>query len=219
MLFAADEHPEAEVVGVDLSPIQPDFVPVNLSFFIDDLEDSWTFDKKFDFIYARMLTGSLRDWPKFIQQSFDNLESGGWLEVADILLEFTTDDNTIPEDSPAKKWGDLMLEAADKFGAPLDSCKRYKQQLEEAGFVDIVEQVYRWPSYVWPKDPKFKEMGMWTFENLGNGASGLSMALFTRALGWTAEEVEVFLVGVRNDMKNPSVHGWWPIYVVYGRKP
>jgi hypothetical protein len=45
------------------------------------------------------------------------------------------------------------------------------------------------------------------------------MALFTRALGWTAEEVEVFLVGVRNDMKNPSVHGWWPIYVVYGRKP
>lgn len=88
-----------------------------------------------------------------------NLESGGWLEVADILLEFTTDDNTIPEDSPAKKWGDLMLEAADKFGAPLDSCKRYKQQLEEAGFVDIVEQVYRWPSYVWPKDPKFKEMG------------------------------------------------------------
>lgn len=46
-------------------------VPVNLSFFIDDLEDSWTFDKKFDFIYARMLTGSLRDWPKFIQQSFE----------------------------------------------------------------------------------------------------------------------------------------------------
>lgn len=215
----ADEHPEAEVVGVDLSAIQPDFVPVNLSFFIDDLEDTWTFDKKFDFIYGRMLIGSLRDWPKFIQQSYDNLESGGWIELADILLEFSSDDNSVPADSPAKKWGELMLEAADKFGAPLDSCKRYRQQLEDAGFVDIVVEIYRWPSYVWPKDPKFKEMGLWTFENLGNGASGLSMALFTRALGWTAEEVEVFLVGVRQDMKNSSVHGWWPIYVVYGRKP
>lgn len=87
------------------------------------------------------------------------MESGGWLELADILLEFSTDDNTVPADSPASKWGRLMLEAADKFGAPLDSCKRYKSQLEAAGFVDVVEEVYKWPSYVWPKDPKFKEMG------------------------------------------------------------
>lgn len=90
-----------------------------------------------------------------------NLEPGGWLELADILLEFKTDDNTIPADSAALRWGDLMLEAAEKFGAPLDSCKRYKQQLADAGFVDIVETVYKWPSYAWPKDPKFKEMGKW----------------------------------------------------------
>ncbi|KAK0387404.1 hypothetical protein NLU13_5716 [Sarocladium strictum] len=215
----ADDHPDAEVVGVDLSAIQPTFVPANLKFFIDDVEDPWTYNYKFDFIYSRMLTGSIRDWPKFIQQCYDNLESGGWLELADILLDFSTDDGTVSADSPAKKWGDLMLEAADKFGAPLDSCTRYKQQLQDAGFVDVVEQVYKWPSYVWPRDPKFKEMGMWTYENLGNGGSGLSLALFTRALGWTAEEVEVFLVQVRKDMKNPSVHGWWPIYIVYGRKP
>lgn len=81
------------------------------------------------------------------------------MELADILLKFSTDDDTIPDDSPASEWGRLMLKAADKFGAPLDSCKRYKSQLEAAGFVDVVEEVYRWPSYVWPKDPKFKEMG------------------------------------------------------------
>uniref|UniRef100_A0A0D2YEY1 Methyltransferase tdiE n=1 Tax=Fusarium oxysporum (strain Fo5176) TaxID=660025 RepID=A0A0D2YEY1_FUSOF len=89
----------------------------------------------------------------------------------------------------------------------------------DAGFVDIVETMYKWPSNGWPRDPKYKEMGLWNYENLGNGASGLSMALFTRALGWTAEEVEVFLVDVRKDMRNHAIHGWWPIYVVYGRKP
>ncbi|KNB16444.1 hypothetical protein FOXG_14305 [Fusarium oxysporum f. sp. lycopersici 4287] len=215
----AEDHPESHVIGVDLSPTQPTFVPPNLTFYIDDLEDPWTFSTKFDLIHGRMLTGSIRDWPKFIQQSYDNLESDGWLELKDILLEFKSDDNTIPEGCAATKWGELMLEAADKFGAPLDSCKRYKQQLADAGFVDIVETMYKWPSNGWPRDPKFKEMGLWNYENLGNGASGLSMALFTRALGWTAEEVEVFLVDVRKDMRNHAIHGWWPIYVVYGRKP
>lgn len=53
---------------------------------------------------------------------------------------------------------------------------------------------------------------MWAYENLGNGASGLSMALFTRALGWRSEEVEVFLVDVRKQMKDRSIHAYWPMY-------
>ncbi|EKJ73108.1 hypothetical protein FPSE_06721 [Fusarium pseudograminearum CS3096] len=154
----AEDNPEAQVVGIDLSPTQPDFVPPNLTFYIDDIEDQWTFSYKFDMIYARMMTGSIRDWPKFIQQSYDNLESGGWLELSDILMQLHSDDDTIPEGCAAAKWGDLMLEAADKFGAPLDSCLRYKQQLLDAGFVDVVETIYKWPSNPWPRDPKFKEM-------------------------------------------------------------
>lgn len=46
-------------------------VPANLKFFIDDVEDPWTYNYKFDFIYSRMLTGSIRDWPKFIQQCYE----------------------------------------------------------------------------------------------------------------------------------------------------
>ena len=54
-------------------------------------------------------------------------------------------------------------------------------------------------------------LGMWTYEDLGKGASGLSMALFTRALGWTRQEVEIFSAKVRNDMKNRDIHGYWPM--------
>lgn len=32
------------------------------------------------------------------------------------------------------------------------------------------------------------------------------MRLFTNVLGWTREEVEVFLVDVRKDLKNPQIH-------------
>jgi hypothetical protein len=45
-------------------------VPPNAEFFIDDLESEWTFINPFDFIYVRMLTGSIRDWPKLVGQAF-----------------------------------------------------------------------------------------------------------------------------------------------------
>ena len=35
------------------------------------------------------------------------------------------------------------------------------------------------------------------------------MAIFTRVLGWTKEETDVFLVDVRKDMKNTKYHAYW----------
>src|SRR4051795_1295425 len=37
----ADDYPGAQVVGIDLSPIQPNYVPPNLQFEIFDLEEPW----------------------------------------------------------------------------------------------------------------------------------------------------------------------------------
>lgn len=50
---------------------QNNSVPPNVTFYVDDLEDEWTYSYKFDFIYGRMLTGSIADWPRFIRQSFE----------------------------------------------------------------------------------------------------------------------------------------------------
>jgi hypothetical protein len=40
-------------------------------FYIDDLEEEWIYSAKFDFIYARMLTGSIANWPRFFQQAYE----------------------------------------------------------------------------------------------------------------------------------------------------
>lgn len=50
---------------------------------------------------------------------------------------------------------------------------------------------------------------MWMLENFSSGLSGLSMALFTRGLGWSLEETERFLVDVRKDMKDTKIHGYY----------
>ena len=65
----ADQHPATEVVGTDLSPIQPRWTPPNCKFEIDDANDDWTFAKNsFDFIHVRYLLGCISDWPRFYGQ-------------------------------------------------------------------------------------------------------------------------------------------------------
>lgn len=66
----ADEHPSAVVLGTDLSPIQPTWVPPNLKFEVDDCEAEWTYpDNYFDYIHIRTLTGCIKDWNRLYTQA------------------------------------------------------------------------------------------------------------------------------------------------------
>ncbi|SPO01751.1 related to methyltransferase [Cephalotrichum gorgonifer] len=215
----ADDNPHVKVIGVDLSPIQPVFIPPNLEFFVDDLESSWTYTNPFDFIYVRNLTGSISDWLKFYRQSFEHLAPGGFIEIADACLPLACDDDTLDQDSALYKWSKLTADAAAQFGRPLRSAGAVVSELSAAGFTDIQQHLFKWPTNTWPKDPKMKEIGALTAEDFGRNIYGISVALFTRALGWTLEEFEIFLVQVRKQMRDPKIHAYLPFYVVYGRKP
>ncbi|CZR65016.1 related to methyltransferase [Phialocephala subalpina] len=125
----ADEHPESQVLGVDLSPIQPQFIPPNCTFEVDDIEEDWTYKHKFDLIFMRMMTGSLSDWPRCFKQCYDNLNPGGWIEIHDMKFPIEDNGNSFPPDCAVKQWTDHVITAAKNLGRPLDSAKHYKQQL------------------------------------------------------------------------------------------
>ncbi|RDW79374.1 S-adenosyl-L-methionine-dependent methyltransferase-20 [Coleophoma cylindrospora] len=215
----ADEHPESEVIGVDLSPIQPRFVPPNLIFEIDDLEEPWTFSKPFDFIMARLTVQFFADPARFMQQAFGSLSLGGWIECIDIVNPSKSDDHPNFQETHLWKWGHYRAEAAKKLRGSVSAAKCYKEQMEAAGFVNVKEIIYKWPTNRWPKDKKLKELGMWVNEDIQPALEGLSYATFTRGLGWSKEEIEVFLTGVRRDMNDTKIHAYWEIYAVSGQKP
>ncbi|KAL7274176.1 hypothetical protein RUND412_002936 [Rhizina undulata] len=74
----ADQFPSAKVIGVDLSPIQPTWVPPNLTFEVDDIEEDWPYqDNSFDFIHIRTMVGYVYDWPRLYKQAFRALKPGG----------------------------------------------------------------------------------------------------------------------------------------------
>lgn len=45
------------------------------------------------------------------------------------------------------------------------------------------------------------------------------MYLFTNALGWSQQQVAIYLARVRKEMRDPRVQPYFLIEVLYGRKP
>lgn len=215
----ADAHPAAEVVGVDLSPVQPDFVPPNCFFEIDDLEKEWTWNKKFDFIFSRMMTGSFADNESIVRKVYEQLEPGGYFEAQDMALPLGCDDNTLAETSDLWIWMQLIMQAMEAFGRPVSAAQQWKPLMESVGFEDVYEVVYKWPTNHWPRDKRYKELGTWSFANMSQALEPATMVPLTRALGWSREEVLVLVSKARKVMADPSVHAYWPIHIVYGRKP
>ncbi|KAK1712369.1 hypothetical protein BDP67DRAFT_490276 [Colletotrichum lupini] len=84
----ADMYPSTEVIGVDISPIQPDWVPPNCKFQIDDIEQPWTWPMShFDYVHISHLEGSVAEWPALYAQAFAHIKSGGFVEVKEIDVE------------------------------------------------------------------------------------------------------------------------------------
>ncbi|KAF4448378.1 hypothetical protein F53441_8186 [Fusarium austroafricanum] len=214
-----DDHPETDVTGVDLSPIQPAFVPPNVRFVIDDIHEDWTYSEPFDYIHSRMMNFSIPSWPDYLKKIYDYLAPGGWVELQEIDVNMKSDDGTLTKDCPIMKWSNLLNEASVKLQLPYAQLDAFKGMMAEVGFTEIVDRRFKWPTNPWPKEKKFKDLGYWNRENALVGLEGLTMAPFTRALGWSSEEVNVFLSEVRKDVNNTKIHGYWPICSVYGKKP
>lgn len=141
-----------------------------------------------------------------------NLTPGGYVELQDVDVLMGSDDGTLNEDTTLYKWCRLLDEAATKFNCPFERTTKFKDMLQEIGFVDIVETRFKWPTNRWPKDKKYKELGAWNNENASTAIEALTMAPFTRGLGWSREQVEVFLIDLRKDWNDPKIHAYWPMY-------
>lgn len=122
---------------------------------------------------------------------------------------FRSDDGSLTPNTALWRWSNYLLEAGKKLGRPVNAAEQYKKWVEAAGFVDIHEEVHKWPQNPWAKHPRQKEIGLWTMTDMLEGLHGLSMGPFTRASIMNPEEVEVFLADVRRDVKNPKIRSYW----------
>lgn len=74
---------------------------MNVSFEVDDIEDTWIYSQKFDYIHCRYLAGSIKDWPRLMAQAYEFLAPGGYVEFQDFDMKFYSTDGTfVPGSAP-----------------------------------------------------------------------------------------------------------------------
>ncbi|KAJ0330244.1 hypothetical protein COL5a_003303 [Colletotrichum fioriniae] len=177
------------------------------------------------------------------QQEF-NIAPGGYLELLENQVDPVSDDGTLPKESSIHKYINLIRSGSKKMGRLFVDVSTLESLLVKAGFVDVELRIFKWPMNGWPKDEKYeqfndtflrlslkppfhwvtkhvsyKKLGLWCHENFFGALEAVCMALLTRVHGWTRDEVDIFLIDVRRDLKNRSYHAYFPIYSVVGRKP
>jgi SAM-dependent methyltransferase len=170
----ADANPQAQVLGMDLSPIQPWLVPPNVRFEVDDFNSQWTYTQPFDFIHARALVGSSQDFLRLIRQAYDHLRPGGYLEMTDVQMPIMSDDGTL-EGTDLETWSNRQVEACAIMGVDTTAPSKYRQMMMDAGFEDVQEQRFKWPIGTWPRDSFFKELGNMGLINFLTGLEGFTL--------------------------------------------
>lgn len=172
---------------------------------VDDAEDAWEFSQKFDYIHGRMLVTCFKSHLQVFKSAFPCLRSGGYIELQDLSFPTRCSDNSW-EGTAYKHWMGLIMAGAEALGKDWSRVPKYKDLLEEAGFEDVVEETYDIPIGTWARGKTNKILGSWCKADTMGVLQGLSLAVLTKGLGMSAEEVEVLLVDVRKNIEDNNVH-------------
>ncbi|KAK8078146.1 hypothetical protein PG996_004316 [Apiospora saccharicola] len=202
----ASQNPHVQVIGTDLSPIQPEYVPMNCTFYIDDATKDWSFHQRFDYIHVRMLTFGINNWDNFIDQAYQYLQPGGFLELQEWNVPLESPDGSLKEHHALHRWTELMDRACSKIGIDIRSAGEHADRMRSRGFDHVVERRLGAPIGPWAKGERQKRIGWMGRRDLQEGIDGMSSKLFKLLGDWGSDkEIENFLAEVKADVNNPHV--------------
>ncbi|KAK8133311.1 hypothetical protein PG999_001484 [Apiospora kogelbergensis] len=213
-----DQFPSAEVLGIDLSPIQPVWLPPNVKFLIDDCEDEWLNGDGWDLIHFRTMSAVLKNVPKMCEQAFANLRPGGWVEWQELHAWMQCDDGTMPPQDPAFDFYKLFQQAFRRIGCDTALAANLDAVLRDAGFVNVQCVVKKIPVGQWARDKKLRLAGWY----LRTAITEVLPALCGKplsVLGLNEVERELWRAAAMRAVNDDSVHRYWNMYFWYAQKP
>lgn len=217
-----DAFPSAQVTGIDLSPVQPVWVPPNVNFVVDDIEeDAWGRDGIFDYVHMRVTASILRDPIKVAATAFSKLKPGGWIELQEIIPRLSCDDGTMPDDFALIELYDLIERLlAHHSGFQIFIAEQLPRELEKLGFVNIQRRVYNVPVGPWAKSRRLSRAGYLFRVVLAELVPVL--AAKAEKIGILHEEVDSLSFRVLESMQADDfkdVHAYVPYHFIWAQKP
>jgi ubiquinone/menaquinone biosynthesis C-methylase UbiE len=126
------------VIGTDLSPCQPQWVPPNVQFEIEDATQTWTWeDGHFDFVHIRYLFGAISDWDHIFKEAYRCCAPGGWVESVEADIRIRSDDGTTDLEPVWKTCDKLLEEGGKAMDRTFFVSELQDEGIKKAGFEDV----------------------------------------------------------------------------------
>ena len=216
-------HPEAQVLGVDLSQIQPTAgIPPNVSWAAADVQAPdgapWLPGRAFDYVHARFVWTFVRDMRAFLRGVWDHLEPGGWYEGFDSIPAASSFDGSSAGSATEKIVG-LIAAGVGGMGVDAMATARIADILREEGFVGVRERRFPAPYGEWPSDARYKTFGAhWRDETL-DGMGSFKGHMLAK-LDMPEAELDALVERSSAEINDPrNFHLYWTITSVCGQKP
>lgn len=210
-----ERFPNCEVIATDIATFQPENVPPNVYFEIDDAKEDWTYTKPFDFIHMRGLTGAFSDWVAVYSEARKHLRTGGSLEIADFGNIRTPNDAS---DSYLSIYNGACLSAAAKTGSPIGLDHTKKPVLEAAGLSVVRSRTFDVPLGTWNSDERKQTVGKMALISALEGLESISLRLLTNHLDWKEEDVRDLCGKVTEELMKPGVRASISCHFVIARR-
>ncbi|KAI1206965.1 S-adenosyl-L-methionine-dependent methyltransferase [Annulohypoxylon truncatum] len=214
----AEMFPGAEVVGCDLSPIQPFWVPSNVRFIIDDIEDEWAHGDGWDLVHIRQVFPTTQDPPGVCRQSLRHLKPGGWIEVQDFGGILKCDDDTFQADSLLTQFYDMTAEALSKRGIRWTIANSMDEVLRQIGFVNIECKKFKVPIGIWPKAKRLRLVGLYMKSVFGDLIDALAPIVFP-VLSKSPQQMREFVANAQEELQTTTAHIYLDYFFWYAQKP
>ncbi|KAH8660063.1 S-adenosyl-L-methionine-dependent methyltransferase [Xylariales sp. PMI_506] len=231
----AEQNPQSNVIGTDLSAIQPLSTQPNCTFVKTDAEDEWIFPDPnsnhsdcngtarcehkivFDYVHMRFMFTCFNDPKTVLQQAFDNLGPGGWLECQEAMPKAYQANPTFPGNA-YQRWADTCIIGAAAAGRDIEVILKYEGWLKEIGFTNITVRQFLVPTGGWHHDPHLKKIGEYNLQNMSEGIRGIGWKML-RSAGMSPEAIESLVPEVLREIHDKSSQYYGICHVIYARKP
>lgn len=205
MYRTAQKYPDATVIGIDVDPVTPPYMLPNCRFEVVDASQPWSFDQTFDFIHMRMVGELPSGKHSLFETMYEHLMPGGWIEITEWLVKFQSPNHSL---NLFNIWNKNFKRGLKKFGSSPAWALQWKAIMKNKGCLHITERRYPVPLNAWAPSKRLQKQGDMMAENVQTFLEGATMPVFTGALGWSHEQVQELLTGLKREIADTNVHGF-----------
>lgn len=109
--------------------------------------------------------------------------------------------------SAVKRYIDLVVVGAESQGINVDGFSNMEAMLAKKGFENIEVKHFKWPLGTWARGAYYRNLAAMLKQNFVMVLEALALRPLAH-LGWSADEIQIFLAEVRNELRENKVNAY-----------